>query len=265
MILFPASEIKVNLKKIDRIDKIVKSVLRLVIFSRHHTANDVLDVYLESIINLKQLVAIKNAQMEAQNEAEAEEYLDQLKSSLEFIAEEINLQNDFESEVQLFQLLRIISPQTNAKHPNKYRQNQVLVGNHICPEPNLVPGLMNELFYQLNNISNPIIRSIYMHHEMIRIHPFSDGNGRVTRIAKNWILMYDLYPPIYIDEVLQKKEYISALANSFSALDKEPYTWNENLTVFFDQQLDILLESAAALLETIDTLGMKRINHHRYE
>ncbi|WP_415376967.1 hypothetical protein [Patiriisocius sp. Uisw_017] len=32
----------------------------------------------------------------------------------------------------------------------------------------------------------------------MRIHPFADGNGGTTRIAKNSIYMYDLYPPIYI-------------------------------------------------------------------
>ncbi len=103
--------------------------------------------------------------------------------------------------MQLFQLLRIISPETNAKHPNKYRQTQVMVGEHICPEPSQIPSLMNELFYQMSTISNTIVKSVYLHHEMIRIHPFADGNGRVTRIAKNWILMFDLYPPIFIDEI----------------------------------------------------------------
>ncbi|MCY7408821.1 MAG: Fic family protein [Chitinophagales bacterium] len=259
MILFPANSIHINQKKIDAIESILKSVLRLVIYSRTHMADDVLDTYLSSIFDLKQLVAIKNAQMEAQNEDEAEEYLSHLRLSLEFIAEEIHEKNNFENELQLFKLLRIISPETNAKHPNKYRQTEVMVGGHNCPEPFLIPSLMSELFYQMNTISNPIIRSIYLHHEMIRIHPFADGNGRVTRIAKNWILMFDLYPPIFIDEVSQKKEYINALSNSFSELDKSPAQWNKSINLFFEQQLDILFESILSLLEKINFLGLKRM------
>ncbi|WP_158728821.1 MULTISPECIES: Fic family protein [unclassified Flavobacterium] len=259
MQLLPIEIIKINQSKIDKIDRILKAVLRLVIFSRYHKADDVLDIYLNSLINIKQLVALKNAQMEAQNEEEAQEYLTNLKASLEFITDEINDQIDFENEIQLFQLLRLISPETNAIHPNKYRQTEVIVGQHSCPQPNVIPSLMSELFYNINTISNPIIRSIYLHHEMIRIHPFADGNGRVTRIAKNWMLMFELYPPIFIEEITQKKDYINALSNSFKALDKEPTLWNDHTNLFFEQQLDILLTSTSLLLESIDKIGLHRI------
>lgn len=258
MQLFPAENIQINQKKVDRIETILKSVLRLVIYSRFHMADDILNDYLDGITDLKQLVAIKNAQMEAQDEAEVVEYLKDLQLSLEFIAEEINDHNDFEKEIQLFQLLRIISPATNAKHPNKYRQTEVMVGGHACPEPSRVPGLMSQLFYQISTISNPIVRSIYLHHEMIRIHPFADGNGRVARIAKNWILMFGLYPPIFIDDVTQKKEYIKALSQSFKTLDQKPGVWNDNIHLFFEQQMDILLETVSNLLVHIDKLGQTR-------
>ncbi len=258
MILFPANAIVINQKKVDKLDSILKSVLRLVIFSRTHKADDVLDTYLTSIIDLKQLVAIKNAQLEAQDETEAAEYLQHLKLSLEFVADEINNKQDFENELQLFQLLRIISPETNAKHPNKYRQTEVMVGGHSCPEPNMIPSLMSQLFYQMNSITNPIIKSIYLHHEMIRIHPFADGNGRITRIAKNWLLMFDLYPPIFIDEVSQKKDYIAALSNSFYALVKSPAIWNSCIELFFDQQLDILIDTCQQLLNKVDKIGLRR-------
>jgi Fic family protein len=43
------------------------------------------------------------------------------------------------------------------------------------------------------------------------IHPFIDENGRVTRIVKNWMLMYDLYPLIFVNDAPQKKEYIATM------------------------------------------------------
>ncbi|MBK8674476.1 MAG: Fic family protein [Bacteroidetes bacterium] len=64
----------------------------------------------------------------------------------------------------------------------------------------------------MESITNPIIKAIYFHHELIRIHPFADGNGRVTRVAKNWMLMYDLYPPIFVNDAPQKTEYITTLS-----------------------------------------------------
>ena len=81
--------IQINKKKIDEIDNIIKSIYRLIIYSRHHLDDDLLDIYLEGVNNLKELLSIKNAQMEAQNEEEAKEYLQNLKVSLDFFIEEI--------------------------------------------------------------------------------------------------------------------------------------------------------------------------------
>ncbi|MGM0867487.1 MAG: Fic family protein [Bacillota bacterium] len=41
----------------------------------------------------------------------------------------------------------------------------------------------------------------------LSIHPFSDGNGRVSRICMNFILMKHGYPPA----IIQKEERIDYL------------------------------------------------------
>jgi Fic family protein len=258
MELLPVEEIKVNQITINKIDHLVKSIYRLIIYSRHHLDDDLLDSYLSSVQELKELVSLKNAQMEAQNEEEAIAYLKNLKVSLDFVVEEIIMHNNFEKEVQLFQLLRLISPETNAIHPNRYRQTLVQIGAHICPEKNEVPKLVSELFYNMQTITNPIIKAIYFHHELIRIHPFADGNGRITRVAKNWMLMYDLYPPIFINDASQKKDYISTLSKSFRELERSPKKWNEHTETFFEQELDRLLVNATFLYEKVNRIGLAR-------
>ncbi len=258
MELLPVEEIKINETKINRIDHLVKSIYRLIIYSRNHLDDDLLDTYLASVQELGELLTLKNAQMEAQNEEEAEEYLKNLKISLDFVIAEIITHNNFEKELQLFQLLRLVSPETNAIHPNRYRQTLVQIGGHICPNQNIVPQLVSELFYQMKSITNPIIRAIYFHHELIRIHPFVDGNGRVTRIAKNWMLMYDLYPPIFINDAPQKKEYIATLSKSFRELSNSPKKWNEHTENFFEQELNRLLVNATLLYETVNKIGLER-------
>jgi len=258
MQLLSAKEIKVNPTKLSHIDHLVKSIYRLIIYSRHHLDDDLLDTYLAGIHELQELTSIKNAQMEAQNEEEAKEYLKNLKISLDFVIEEIISHNNFNTEVQLFQLLRLISPETNVIHPNRYRQTHVQIGAHICPEPTIVPHLVAELYYQMQTLTNPIVRAIYFHHELIRIHPFADGNGRVTRIAKNWMLMYDLYPPIFINDAPQKKEYIATLSKSFRHLENLPDTWNIHTELFFEQELDRLVTNTTLLYETINKIGLNR-------
>ncbi|WP_170916753.1 MULTISPECIES: Fic family protein [Dyadobacter] len=258
MELLPIEVIKMNQKKIDEIDNTIKSIYRLIIYSRHHLDDDLLDIYLEGVNNLKELLSIKNAQMEAQNEEEAKEYLQNLKVSLDFVIEEIILHYNFEREMQLFQLLRLASPETNAIHPNRYRQTFVQIGAYICPDPTDVPQLVSELFYKIQFISNPVIRAIYFHHELIRIHPFVDGNGRVTRIAKNWMLMYELYPPIFINDTPQKKEYIATLASSFKELMNHPGKWNDYTEQFFEQELDRLLVNVTLLYDSVNLIGINR-------
>lgn len=258
MELLPIGEIKVNQTKINKIDHLVKSIYRLIIYSRHHLDDDLLDTYLTGVQELQELLSLKNAQMEAQNEQEAEEYLKNLKLTLNFVIEEIIIHNNFEKEVQLFQLLRLVSPETNAIHPNRYRQSLVQIGGHICPDQSVVPHLVSELFYQMQSITNPIIKAVYFHHELIRIHPFVDGNGRITRVAKNWMLMYDLYPPIFINDAPQKKEYISTLSKSFRQLDTFPKKWNEHTENFFEQELDRLVINATLLYETVNKIGLNR-------
>jgi hypothetical protein len=260
MELLPVETIAINQGKLNEINRIVKSIYRLIIYSRFHLDDDLLDIYMEGMHNLKELLSIKNAQMEAQNEEEVAEYLKNLKLSLDFVIGEIIVHNNFEKEIQLFQLLRLISPETNSVHPNSYRKTTVQIGAHICPEPNKVGSLVSELFYKLETIKTPIIKAIYFHHELIRIHPFVDGNGRITRIAKNWILMYDLYPPIFINDVHEKKEYITTLGKSFKALDKNPKTWNEHTAQFFEQELDRLLVNAKLLYNSINEIGKSREN-----
>ncbi len=258
MELLELEVIQINKKKIDEIDNIMKSIYRLIVYSRHHLDDDLLDIYLNGVNSLKELLSIKNAQMEAQNEEEAKLYVQNLKVSLDFVIEEIVLNINFQKELQLFQLLRLVSPETNAIHPNRYRQSHVQIGTHICPEPAAVPQLVSELFYKIESISNPIIKAIYFHHELIRIHPFVDGNGRVTRIAKNWMLMYNLYPPIFINDAPQKKEYISTLSNSFKELMNHPKKWNQYTEAFFEQELDRILRNASLLYESINILGKAR-------
>lgn len=257
MKLLPIEVIQINYEKIKEIDLMVKSIYRLIIFSRYHEDDDLLDSFFNGMHELTELVSIKNAQMEAQNEDEAKEYLKNLRIALDFIVEEIKAHRNFGTEVQLFQLYRLVSPETHLLNPNKYRQSLVQIGSYVCPDQNEVPMLVSDLFYRMQSISNPIIKAIYFHHELIRIHPFTDGNGRVTRVAKNWMLMYELYPPIFINDSFQKKKYIASLANSFRELDNTN-EWNDFTSQFFDLELDRLLLNAKNLYNIVDTLGVQR-------
>lgn len=61
----------------------------------------------------------------------------------------------------------------------------------MCPPPEMVQGLMNQLFTWLNNNKekiHPLILSSVFHYEFVFIHPFCDGNGRIARLWQNLFL-----------------------------------------------------------------------------
>ncbi len=259
MEILPISEIKVDLSDIKNIDNIMQSTFRLITFSRQHKADDLLNAYLSSTADLNELLSIKNAQMEAQTDLEAESYLITLNETLSTVIKEIESQVDFKTELQLFHLFRSISPESHTIHPNRYRDRLVQIGSYICPDPHEIPSLVSQLFFNMNQIENPIVKAIYFHHELIRIHPFIDGNGRTTRIAKNWILMYHLYPPIFIRDEQEKKEYITTLSNSFRSLDTNPKKWNDSLNQFFSQEIKRILDNALLIHNSVSMIGKERI------
>jgi Fic family protein len=62
-------------------------------------------------------------------------------------------------------------------------------------------------------ITSYIDEVVKIHHEMTVIHPFSDGNGRVTRAFLNWLFIVRKLPPVYI-KYEQKDKYIDALSTA---------------------------------------------------
>ncbi len=243
MILLPPNLIKVDEKQLKNIDFKVKEIYRNVIFNTEISSKKLLESFQSSTNSLTDLLTIKNAQMEAQNEEELAVYIKNLNNTIAFVLNEIKAQTPFTKEIQLFQLFRLLSPESYQLHPNRYRDTLVMVGNYYCPDSKEIPGLVTQLFQNINEISNPLIKAIYFHHELIRIHPFVDGNGRVTRIAKNWILMYELYPPIFIKDNIEKKMYIKSLNDSFKSLQSRDPQWNNNTSTFFQQEMNRVLQN----------------------
>ncbi|MBV1915063.1 MAG: Fic family protein [Pseudomonadales bacterium] len=68
---------------------------------------------------------------------------------------------------------------------------------HIAPPPSRVPELINNLFsyLRIEKETHILIKSCVFHYELMFIHPFSDGNGRIGRLWQTVILME--YHPIF--------------------------------------------------------------------
>jgi len=87
----------------------------------------------------------------------------------------------------------------NSDYEGILRPVQVIVGNPNTrevtfrpPDTETVPKLLNEFLKWFNSVKisdlDPVIAAGLTHYELVRIHPFVDGNGRTARIMATMIL-----------------------------------------------------------------------------
>jgi Fic family protein len=106
----------------------------------------------------------------------------------------------FTSE-DLLEIHRIVTKGTleNPKDEGVFRTRQVVVGNRVTgeivfipPQANQVPQLVNSFLEWFNsdqvNEIDPVIEAGLTHYEIVRIHPFVDGNGRTARVMATLVL-----------------------------------------------------------------------------
>lgn len=105
--------------------------------------------------------------------------------------------------------------------PGEYKTmpNHVLQSDgtiHYYVDPVNVRSEMERLVKWINeniNKEHPLVTSAVAHFNMVRIHPFDDGNGRGARLLMNLILLKKRYPPAIVRNE-KRMEYIDALRNA---------------------------------------------------
>ncbi|MFT4086022.1 MAG: Fic family protein [Gordonia sp. (in: high G+C Gram-positive bacteria)] len=112
------------------------------------------------------------------------------------------------------------------KSPGRYRTSEIYVHDDIRdrdvyegPDPSDVPTLMEELSAALHTESpfDPLVRGAMAHLNLVMIHPFRDGNGRMARALQTMVLAQDqLVEPAFssIEEWLGRNtaDYYGVLA-----------------------------------------------------
>jgi len=75
--------------------------------------------------------------------------------------------------------------------PGELRQRAVRVGRHIPISPGAVPRFLEhfEKVYGRVGKTDAILGAAAAHHRLLWIHPFLDGNGRVTRLMSHAVLL----------------------------------------------------------------------------
>lgn len=109
---------------------------------------------------------------------------------------------------------QLILKEIDNKNAGRYRRENVTIkgATHIPPDYIKVPELMEKLIlnYETWNKYHPIIQAALLHGELVKIHPFVDGNGRTSRLLMNLDLMNNGYNPVIIKKE-NRLEYYEVL------------------------------------------------------
>ena len=142
------------------------------------------------------------------------EYLDvtNQKEALTWIEEFIKKKKKDIKETDILILHKITLKGISDYWAGRYKtsQNRILGSKLKTTPPYKVHNEMQNLVYLINknpNKYNIVELAAIAHHELVRIHPFVDGNGRCARLLTNLILMRTGYPPIIIKNKDRKKYF----------------------------------------------------------
>ena len=87
------------------------------------------------------------------------------------------------------------------EEPGKYRTKNVRITGSAKTPPDWskVTKLMDDLIERIAQYKNHTVEvAAILHHRFVEIHPFIDGNGRVSRLLTNLYLIAQGYPPIVL-------------------------------------------------------------------
>lgn len=147
------------------------------------------------------------------------------------------------SEPLIRMLHQLVMKKSDEEFAGKYRtSNVVIVGaDHVPPDALNVPEEMKALmdwFRKARTHENPIELAALLHHKLVSIHPFFDGNGRTARLVMNIVLMKAEYPLVIILKQDRKKYY-----RALQMADKGNYSLLMQFTAqSVERSLDIYLK-----------------------
>jgi Fic family protein len=93
----------------------------------------------------------------------------------------------------------ILKGSVHEEESGRFRQKRVMItgSRHVPPNYVVVPDKMEELYHNLEQWQtqgmHPVEIAANLHFEIVKIHPFVDGNGRTARLVMSFWLLQNGY------------------------------------------------------------------------
>lgn len=146
----------------------------------------------------------------------------------------------------------------------EYRKTQVVVKNSRTGEVSFKPPLaiavpyqIKELLVFINNQGSrdihPVLKSGIVHYELVRIHPFIDGNGRVARALSTLILFLEGYD---IRKFFSLEEYFDSNAQDYYKALQSVEKQKGNLTHWLEYYTEGLAIELSKIKEKVEHISI---------
>jgi Fic family protein len=147
------------------------------------------------------------------------------KDAFEYIKEVVSVNLEL-NEKTLLRINEYILQGIDRYNAGFYRRVPVYIkgSRHVPPNYMKILNKMSNYFAYYESIKNkqhPILLASEMHQKLVNIHPFSDGNGRTSRLVMNFIILKHGYPIAIISGDKSNEYYDSLeLAHTTGDLNK---------------------------------------------
>lgn len=195
----------------------------------------------ELVVNEGVTIAGKSMRehLEAINHSEAIDYIkDFAKSDIEI------------SERTIKEIHALVLHGINREYAGRYRTVPIMISGsqHVPPQPYLIEKQMEDFMIKFQKMEkekvHPVLIAAYLHDELVRIHPFIDGNGRTSRLLMNLYLLRNGYTLVNLKGTNEDKlNYYTALETSH--IEKAPEAF----------QMLIAKAETAALTKYLSIMG----------
>lgn len=118
----------------------------------------------------------------------------------------------------------------NKEQAGKYRDVPVMIvgSKHTPPQPYLIMPQMEQFIRDYETMQNtnehPVLIAAFLHDELVKIHPFIDGNGRTSRLLMNLYLLSKGYTITTLKGDNEARfAYYTTLEQSHTENNKEPF------------------------------------------
>ncbi|MBW2689224.1 MAG: Fic family protein [Deltaproteobacteria bacterium] len=158
--------------------------------------------------------------------------------------------DNFDSFVTLLQSRHVMIMEGRpSKHPGDFKEKPNQAGSTLFVAPELVRGSLRRGYERYQSLDDPFARALFMMYLVSEVHPFDDGNGRISRAMMNAELVTGGLCRILIPSVF-RNEYIASLKRMTHHSDPSAFVRVMSFAQEFVRQIDFTdLNSAKQLME----------------